>query len=100
MEKAKKAHHSELTDHTKQLPRLRRIEGQVRGLQQMIDNDRDCVEVVHQISAVIAALKRVQADMVRDHLTALAETSIAGDLSATKAKQLANEVGVLMARLS
>lgn len=86
-------------NHTTQLPRLKRIEGQVRGIQQMIENERDCVEVAHQISAVIAALRRVQGDMVRDHLTALAESSIAGKLPAAKARRLANDVGVLMARL-
>lgn len=34
-------------NHTTQLPRLKRIEGQVRGLQQMIENERDCVEIAH-----------------------------------------------------
>jgi len=87
-------------NHTTQLPRLKRIEGQVRGLQQMIEDERDCVEIAHQINAVIAALRRVQGDMVRDHLTTLAESSIAGDLPATKARRLANEVGALMTRLS
>lgn len=85
--------------HDRQLPRLKRIEGQVRGLQQMIENKRDCVDIVHQISAAIAALRRVQGDMLREHLTALAEASIAGNLSAAKARQLASEVGALMARL-
>lgn len=65
----------------------------------MIENERDCVDIAHQISAVIAALRRVQGDMVRDHLIAMAETSIAGNLSATKARQLASEVGALMTRL-
>lgn len=85
--------------HVTQLPRLKRIEGQVRGLQQMIENERDCVEIAHQINAVIAALRRVQGDMVRDHLTALAESSIAGKLPAAKARRLANDVGALMMRL-
>ncbi|MGH9837321.1 MAG: metal-sensitive transcriptional regulator [Blastocatellia bacterium] len=97
---SKKAHRGAPPDHTKQLPRLKRIEGQVRGLQQMIENERNCVDIVHQISAVIAALRRVQGDMMREHLTALAEDSIAGNLSAAKARQLASEVGALMARLS
>jgi len=86
-------------NHTGQLPRLKRIEGQVRGLQQMIENERDCVEIAHQINAVIAALRRVQGDMVRDHVTALAESSIAGKLPSAKARRLANDVGALMARL-
>src|SRR5262249_25637844 len=86
-------------NHATQLPRLKRIEGQVRGIQQMIENERDCVEIAHQINAVIAALRRVQGDMVRDHLTALAESSIAGKLPAAKARRLANDVGALMTRL-
>jgi CsoR family transcriptional regulator, copper-sensing transcriptional repressor len=86
-------------NHARQLPRLKRIEGQVRGLQQMIENERDCIEIAHQINAVIAALRRVQGDMVRDHLTALAESSIGGKMPAAKARRLANDVGVLMARL-
>ena len=86
-------------NHTRQLPRLKRIEGQVRGIQQMIENERDCVEIAHQINAVIAALRRVQGDMVRDHVTALAKSSIAGKLPEAKARRLANDVGALMARL-
>lgn len=85
--------------HSTQLPRLKRIEGQVRGIQQMIENERDCVEIAHQINAVIAALRRVQGDMVRDHVTALAESSMAGKLPAAKARRLASDVGALMARL-
>lgn len=86
-------------NHSKQLPRLKRIEGQVRGLQQMIENERECVEITHQISAVIAALRRVQGDMVREHLSACAEAAVNGKLPTAKAKQLADEVGALMARL-
>jgi CsoR family transcriptional regulator, copper-sensing transcriptional repressor len=65
----------------------------------MIENERDGVEIAHQINAVIAALRRVQGDMARDHLTALAESSMAGELPAAKARRLANGVGILMARL-
>ncbi|MEP7270887.1 MAG: metal-sensitive transcriptional regulator [Acidobacteriota bacterium] len=82
-----------------QLPRLKRIEGQVRGLQQMIENERSCVEVVHQISAVVAALRRVQGDMLREHLATCAEAAITGDLSTAKARRLADEFGALVARL-
>jgi CsoR family transcriptional regulator, copper-sensing transcriptional repressor len=99
MSRPKKAHRGVQPDHTKQLPRLKRIEGQIRGLQQMIESERNCVDIAHQISAVVAALRRVQGDMMSEHLTALAEGSIAGNLSAVKARQLANEVGMLMARL-
>lgn len=49
--------------------RVRRIEGQVRGINRMIDEDRYCIEVVTQITAVQAALDRVALDLLTDHAT-------------------------------
>lgn len=49
--------------------RLRRIEGQVGGLQRMIEEDRYCVDVLTQISAVRAALHKVESEILRDHVT-------------------------------
>lgn len=84
--------------HTKELPRLKRIEGQVRGLQQMIENERDCLEVAHQISAVIAAMRRVQGDMLRDYLRECANAALTGTLSAAKARRLIDEMGDLLTK--
>jgi CsoR family transcriptional regulator, copper-sensing transcriptional repressor len=84
--------------HDRQLPRLKRVEGQVRGLQQMIKNERDCIEVTHQVSAVIAALRRVQGDMLRDHLRKCAKAALAGVLPAAKAKRLIDEIGDLLTK--
>ena len=50
------------------LGRLRRIEGQVRGLQQMIDQDRYCVDVLTQISSATRALQGVAIGLFDDHL--------------------------------
>ncbi len=47
---------------------LRRIEGQVRGVQKMVEEDRYCIDVVNQIEAVRAALARVETDLLRQHL--------------------------------
>ena len=47
--------------------RLRRVEGQVRGIQKMIDEDRYCIEVLTQISAVTAALESVALRLLADH---------------------------------
>ena len=49
--------------------RLRRIEGQVRGLQRMIDEDRYCIDVLDQISATTRALQSVALEMVGDHIS-------------------------------
>ncbi len=50
------------------LARLRRVEGQIRGLQQMVEADRYCVDVLTQISAVTKALQSVAVGLVDDHL--------------------------------
>ena len=100
MGRSRKAHAGVRVDHAKQLPRLRRIEGQVRGIQQMIESGRDCVDVAHQIGAAVAALRRVQGDMMRDHLTACARAAVSGDLSEAERRRLADEVGTLVAKLN
>ena len=48
--------------------RLSRIEGQVRGLSRMVEEGRYCIDVVTQISAVRAALRRVEQEVLRDHV--------------------------------
>ena len=56
--------------------RLGRIEGQVRGLSKMVDEDRYCIDIVTQISAVRAALKRIQDDVLADHVAHCVEGAI------------------------
>jgi len=50
------------------LKRLRRIEGQVRGLQRMVDDDVYCIDVLTQVSAVTRALQAVALGLLEDHL--------------------------------
>jgi DNA-binding FrmR family transcriptional regulator len=50
------------------LKRLRRIEGQVRGLQRMVEEERYCIDVVTQVSAVTAALDGVALKVLEDHV--------------------------------
>lgn len=65
------------------LTRLRRIEGQVRGLQKMVEEDRYCADVLTQISSVHEALRSVARELMRNHLKHCAATAIrAGDESA------------------
>jgi DNA-binding FrmR family transcriptional regulator len=58
------------------LKRLRRIEGQVRGLQKMIEEDRYCADVMTQISSVHEALRAVGRELMRNHLKHCAATAI------------------------
>lgn len=55
---------------------LKRIEGQVRGVQKMIDEDRYCIDVVHQVDAVRAALSRVKTNLLRQHLQHCVHTAM------------------------
>ena len=56
--------------------RLRRIEGQVRGIQKMVDEDRYCADIMTQISAVQEALRSVGRELMRNHLKHCATTAI------------------------
>jgi len=51
------------------LKRLRRVEGQVRGLQRMVDEDTYCIDVLTQVAAVTKALQAVSLGLLEDHLT-------------------------------
>lgn len=86
-------------NHERQLPRLNRIEGQVRGLQKMVEEGRDCLDIVHQTSAIISALRRVQSDMLHDHLSALAEAIFSENVSPNDRRKLANEISEHLRRL-
>ena len=55
-------------DHADNSTSLRRIEGQVRGVQQMIDDKRYCIDIVNQIKAIKSALSRVESQILEKHL--------------------------------
>jgi CsoR family transcriptional regulator, copper-sensing transcriptional repressor len=58
------------------LTRLRRIEGQVRGLQRMVEQDRYCADVLTQVASVHEALRAVSRELMRHHLKHCATTAI------------------------
>ena len=57
-------------DHDRKplLTRLKRIEGQVRGIQRMVEENRYCIDVMTQISAIHESLRKVSENLLRDHL--------------------------------
>jgi CsoR family transcriptional regulator, copper-sensing transcriptional repressor len=75
--------------------RLKRIEGQVRGVARMIDDDRYCIDVLNQIEAVKAALKKVQDEILRDHIGHCVEHAIVSGNSKEQRKKVAELVQVL-----
>jgi DNA-binding FrmR family transcriptional regulator len=77
--------------------RLRRIEGQVRGVQGMVDDDRYCIDVLTQISAIQAALDKVALGLLDDHARHCV-TGARGDEQEDKTDELMAAVGRLMRR--
>jgi CsoR family transcriptional regulator, copper-sensing transcriptional repressor len=76
------------------LKRLRRIEGQVRGLQRMVEEDRYCADIMTQISSVNEALRAVGRELMRNHLKHCAATAIrSGD---GRAEQMYDELVDMM----
>jgi CsoR family transcriptional regulator, copper-sensing transcriptional repressor len=79
------------------LKRLRRIEGQVRGLQRMITEDQYCIDIVTQVSAVNRALQSVALELIEEHLGhCVAEAIVAGG---AEADEKVKEASAAIARL-
>ena len=91
------AHHSPgyLQDKEKVLARLRRIEGQVRGVSKMVEEDRYCIDVLTQVSAVKAALEAVSLTLLEDHV----EHCVADAISSGDATEKVRELSAAVERL-
>ena len=68
--------------------RLTRIEGQVRGLSKMLAEDRYCIDIVTQISAVRSALRRLEEEILRDHVSHCVEHAIASGNQAEQRRKI------------
>lgn len=67
--------------------RLRRIEGQVRGIAQMVTDDRYCIDILHQVQAVKSALAKVESQILKDHAACCVSEAISsGDPAQQKEK--------------
>lgn len=75
--------------------RLNRIEGQIRGLSKMIDDDRYCIDIITQIGAAQAALTRVEQELLRDHVSHCVEDAIASGNKAEQRKKIAELIETL-----
>jgi DNA-binding FrmR family transcriptional regulator len=77
------------------LKRLRRIEGQVRGLARMVEEDRYCIDVITQLAAVRAALRGVEGEILKDHVAHCVEHAIARGSKAEQRQKVAELIDVL-----
>ena len=76
--------------------RLARIEGQVRGVSRMIEDDRYCIDVLTQVKAVQAALKKVEGELLVDHADHCLAAAIASDDQDEREKKVAELVSLLL----
>jgi CsoR family transcriptional regulator, copper-sensing transcriptional repressor len=77
------------------MARLRRVEGQVRGVERMVEEDRYCIDVVTQISAIQAALDKVALGLLDDH----AKHCVIGGAADAEPEELKDELMAAVGRL-
>ncbi len=85
------------TTHKEQLIFLRKIEGQIRGIQRMIDEKRYCVDIITQIHSVIGALYRVENEVFKKHIDGCVVSALKVGSEVEKQRKIA-EVVELMSR--
>jgi CsoR family transcriptional regulator, copper-sensing transcriptional repressor len=80
------------------LARLRRVEGQIRGLQKMVDEDKYCIDILTQVSAATRALQSVALGLLEDHLGHCVSQAAAegGDLAAEKVREASEAIARLV----
>ncbi|MGE4373478.1 metal-sensitive transcriptional regulator [Xanthobacter sp. TB0139] len=78
------------------LKRLKRIEGQARGLCRMVEEDRYCIDIITQIRAVRAALKRAEQEVLRDHVHHCVEGAIRSGDEQEQRQKVAELMDVIM----
>jgi DNA-binding FrmR family transcriptional regulator len=77
------------------LKRLGRIEGQVKGLSRMVEADRYCIDIVTQIAAVRAALRRAEEEILRDHVAHCVEHAISSGSKAAQRQKIEELMAVV-----
>jgi len=75
-------------DHTEQVIFLKKIEGQIRGVQKMIDDKRYCVDILTQLQSIVGAISSVQNKIFRRHLEGCVTQALSGKSAKEKQKKI------------
>jgi DNA-binding FrmR family transcriptional regulator len=89
------AKNSKASTKASTVQRLNRIEGQVRGLARMVEDERYCIDIVTQIGAVRAALRRVEEEILRDHVSHCVAHAISSGDKADQRRKVAELMDVM-----
>ena len=84
-----------VTTHDEELARLRKIEGQVRGIQKMITEKRYCIDILTQLNAVVGAIERVEERVLEKHLRGCVDHSFAEGTKGDRQEKIDEIVEVL-----
>jgi len=87
----------QMITHEEQLDFLKKIEGQVRGIQKMIEEKRYCVDIITQIHSIIGALHRVEDEVFKKHVDGCVVSSLSGKSEREKQKKI-KEIVELISR--
>ena len=87
----KKTKKRDEAEHKKLMNRLSRIEGQIRGIKGMVENDAYCTDIINQVSAVTAALNAFNKELLSEHI----KTCVANDIRAGKDETVDDLVATL-----
>jgi DNA-binding FrmR family transcriptional regulator len=77
-----------MTSHEEQLISLKKIEGQIRGVQKMIEDRRYCVDILTQLHSIIGAIQRVESGILRKHLEGCVANAMKGTSEIEKQKKI------------
>jgi DNA-binding FrmR family transcriptional regulator len=90
--------HGYTYDKDRYINRLRRIEGQVRGLQRMVNEDSYCIDILTQIAAATKALQSVAVGLLEEHISHCVTEAVAegGDSAATKVREASEAIARLV----
>jgi DNA-binding FrmR family transcriptional regulator len=86
---------NQITTHEEELVRLRRIEGQIRGVQKMIEEKRYCIDILTQISSIVGAIKSVEENILSRHLQGCVQHSFNKGSKEDRKKKIDEVIEVL-----
>mgnify|MGYP006428973649 CR=1 FL=1 len=80
------------TDHSKQIHRLNRVEGQIRGVKKMVENHEYCVDILHQVRAIRSSLKGLEQVVLKGHLEHCVHSALSGAESEKSQEEMIEEI--------
>ncbi len=92
------ANHGYITDKERYLARLKRIEGQARGIARMVDEEQYCIDILTQVSALTSALRGVALGLLDDHMKhcVVDAAQLGGDAADAKMKEASEAIARLV----